>query len=352
MTFVLKLLGVNWPQANEDELTRLADQLDKLASAIDSTQMAADKALAKLGEVYHGESADKLAELWSTISKYSSMVVDVLGVASTGIKAAALVIQICKGQALVQLINIQAQLAASSATFGLSTPAIIAAGKVVMSEILDEAVSRLAHELAKPIADLADAVVAKVLPSGSGSGSAGQGFGVDVAAMAQCALDIRKHSDDVDSAGSSFRRVVESLDVGKPGDAFGKLAIAVAEQVAKTVGMDVLTRILNSFRGTADKMDTVVRNLSENEDTHTQQMNGGMALLGTSFGKGPTGPTQLAGGAAAPGAAVTATPAWRHSTRYAPTSVAAVAAVAASSAASSVRADTKASTARSTSSVE
>ncbi|WP_145796653.1 hypothetical protein [Kitasatospora atroaurantiaca] len=295
LQFVLELLGLKWPQANEDELVKLADQLTKLASTIDSTQMAADKALTRLGEVYHGASADKLAELWGSISKYSGMVVEACGTTAKALNAAALVIEVCKGETLAQLVTTQAELAAASSTGPWSTAAVIRIAKEIVSRILEQAVAKLGKALAEPVSDLAETAVRKVTGSAV-AGSNGQGFGVDLAQLGACALELRHHADDMDTQGNSFRRIVDGLDVGNPGDMFGKLAVAAAEQIAKSVGEEVLKRVLGSFRDTANRMDLVARNLTENEDTHTREMNGGMAW------QTPTGPggLRLAGGAGGP----------------------------------------------------
>ncbi|MDH6127406.1 hypothetical protein [Kitasatospora sp. GP82] len=290
---VLGLLGVDWPQANEDEVVRLADELRKLASAVDSVQMAADKALGMLGEVYHGASADRLAELWGSVSAYSRLVVEGCGATATALNAAALVIEGCKGATLTQLVATQGELAAASATGPWSSAAIVAAGKQIVSGILEEAVSALGHALAQPVGDLVETVVKDVTGGGSGSSNS-PGFGVDLGQLASCALELRRHGDDIDSNGNSFRRVVEGLDVGRPGDMFGRLVIAAAEQIATSVGVEVLKRLLGSFRGTADRMDQVARNLTENEDSHTQRMQG--ILAGQSSPSAP-GPLRLAGGA-------------------------------------------------------
>ncbi|MFG2824407.1 hypothetical protein ACGFX4_33885 [Kitasatospora sp. NPDC048365] len=291
LSFVLNLLGIKWPQANEDELIKLADQLKKLATQIDSTQMAADKAITTLGEYYHGDAADKLAEVWSGISKFSGIIVDACETASKVLQGAALVIEVCKGQCIVQLVNIQAQLAASSATFGLSTGAIIALGREIISRILDEAVSRLAKMIAEPVADLAEKAVKEVLGTPPGK-SNGQSFGIDLARMTATAVELRRHGDDIDSHGSSFRKIVDSLDIGNPSEMFGKIAVEAAEQIARAVGVEIINRLLNHFRDTAGKMDTIVRNLSDHEDSQRHAI----GALGSQQAS-PLSPLQLAGGA-------------------------------------------------------
>ncbi|GAA2747257.1 hypothetical protein GCM10010440_42320 [Kitasatospora cinereorecta] len=297
LQFVLNLLGIHWPQANEDELNKLADQLKKLASAIDSTQMAGDKALKTLGEVYHGDAADKLAEMWSGYAKYSGIVVEACETAAKVLNAAAVVIEVCKGQTIVQLVNIQAQLAASSATFGISTAAVIAMGREIISKILDAAVGQLGQMIARPIADLVDSAVKQVTGTAPAS-SSGQGFGLDMAAMAACAAELRRHGDDIDAHGNSFRRIVDSLDVGNPSDMFGKIAVEAAKQIAQAVGQEILNRLLGNYRGTADKMDTVLHRLGDQEDSHLREMN----AIG-SHTASPLSPLKLAGGVAATAAA-------------------------------------------------
>ncbi|MGK4585427.1 hypothetical protein [Kitasatospora sp. HPMI-4] len=289
---VLNLLGLDWPQANEDEVNRLADELRKLASTLDSVQMDANKALTVLKELYHGASADKLAEFWGTVSKYSGMVVEACGATAAALNAAALVIEGCKTATVTQLVATQGEMAAASATGPWSSAAIIAAGKQIISSILEGAVSALGHALAQPVADLVETVVKEVTGGGSGPSNS-PGFGVNLDQLASCALDLRGHADDIDSQGSSFRRIVDGLDVGQPGDAFGKLVIAAAEQIATIVGEEVLKRLLGSFRGTADGMDQVARNLTENEDAHTQQMH---TFLTGQNSPSSLSPLQLAGG--------------------------------------------------------
>ncbi|WP_431676305.1 hypothetical protein [Kitasatospora sp. KL5] len=296
LAVVLDLLGLDWPRADEDELVRLADGLRGVASAIDSVQMAADKAVTALGEVYHGASADRLAELWGTVSKYSGLVVEACGVAANALNAAALVIEGCKGAAVVQLVATQGELAASALIGPEGSAAVVAVGRQILSALLEEAMSALAQALAQPVADLVETVVRQLVPGGGPgpAGGAGAGFGVDLAQLASCALELRRHADDIDSHGSSFRQVVEGLDVGAPGDAFGRLVIAAAEQIATTIGVEVLERLLGWFRGTADRMDQVAQNLTENEDSHTRQMHG---ILSGQESPSSSRPLQLAGGA-------------------------------------------------------
>ncbi|GAA2749698.1 hypothetical protein [Kitasatospora cinereorecta] len=276
---VLNLVGLDWPRVNEDELVRLADGLRGVASAIDSVQMDADKALTALREVYHGTSADRLAELWGTVSKYSGLVVEACGVAANALNAAALVIEGCKGATVVQLVATQGELVASSLIGPEGTAAVVAAGRQILSTVLEEAVSALGQALAQPVADLVETVVKQLLPAGGPgpAGSVGAGFGIDLAQLASCALELRGHADDIDSHGSSFRTVVEGLDLGNPGDAFGRLVIAAAEQIATTIGVEVVKRLLGSFRGTAEGMDKVAQNLTEKEDSHARQIHGILA---------------------------------------------------------------------------
>ncbi|MFJ1703849.1 hypothetical protein [Kitasatospora sp. NPDC088346] len=251
---VLGLLGLAWPQVDEDEVVRLADELRKLASTLDSVQMDADRALTVLKEAYHGASADRLTEMWGTVSTYSRLVVEACGAAATALNAAALVVEGCKAATIVQLVTTQGELAAASVTGPWSTAGIVAVARQIASTILEEAVSALGQALAQPVGDLVEAVAGGLAAGGSGS-SQGSGFGVDLEQLASCALQLRRHADGIDAHGDSFRRIVDGLDVGRPGDALGRLVLAAVEQIAVTVGTEVLRRLLGCFRGTADRMD-------------------------------------------------------------------------------------------------
>ncbi|MFB7665327.1 hypothetical protein ACFC1R_15460 [Kitasatospora sp. NPDC056138] len=288
---VLSLLGVEWPQVNEDEVVRLADELTRLASGIDSLQLAADKAVNTLRETYHGASADQFAELWGAISKFSGLVVEGCGTLVNVLHAGALVIQACKAASTAQLVATQGELAVASLTGPGGEAAVVAAGKQLVSAILDQAVSALGQALAKPVGDVVESVVKEVTGGGS-IRSVGAGFGVDLSQLASCASKLRQHADDIETHGNSFRRLVESLDLGQSGDALGRVVIAAAEEIATAVGVEVIKRLLAAFQGTADRMDQVARNLTEHEEEHTRQLNGVLAGHST---PNPRSPLTLAG---------------------------------------------------------
>ncbi|MEV4559214.1 hypothetical protein AB0K51_19805 [Kitasatospora sp. NPDC049285] len=269
---MLGLLGVRFPGANEDELNHLADQLEKLAAALDSAQMTADKALTTLHQVYQGDSADKLSELWSTITKYSSVIVEACQTVAKVLRAAALVVEIAKTQSITQLFSIQAQLAAASSTGPWSAAAVLRIGREIMNRLLEEAVSRLGQTLMRPIDNLIDTAAQKIAPTPANN-STGHGFNIDLAQLATCAADIRRNADDIESHGNAFRNTVHGLKLGDSGDPFGKLVIAACEKILETIGQEVLNRILASFRDTAGKMDKMLKNLNENEDSTQLSLN-------------------------------------------------------------------------------
>ncbi|MFD7639152.1 hypothetical protein ACFV4P_00715 [Kitasatospora sp. NPDC059795] len=269
---------MRFPGANEDELNRLASQLEKFAGALDSAQMAADKALTMLHEVYKGASADRLSELWSTITKYSKVIVEACQTIAKVLRAAAVIIEVAKTSSIVQLFSIQASLAAASSTGPWSTAAVLRLGRELMNRLLSEAVSKLGHALLQPIEDMIVKAAQHIVPTPANN-SNGQGFDVDVAQVAQCAADLRRGADDIESHGTDFKRIVSGLKMGESGDPFGKLVIQVAEKILQTIAEDVLKRILGSFRDTAGKMDKLAGNLSDNEDANQMSLNSISSLV-------------------------------------------------------------------------
>ncbi|OKJ02984.1 hypothetical protein AMK19_28125 [Kitasatospora sp. CB01950] len=252
--------------------------MEKFAGALDSAQMAADKALTMLHEVYKGASADRLSELWSTITKYSKVIVEACQTIAKVLRAAAVIIEVAKTSSIVQLFSIQASLAAASSTGPWSTAAVLRLGRELMNRLLSEAVSKLGHALLQPIEDMIVKAAQHIVPTPANN-SNGQGFDVDVAQVAQCAADLRRGADDIESHGTDFKRIVSGLKMGESGDPFGKLVIQVAEKILQTIAEDVLKRILGSFRDTAGKMDKLAGNLSDNEDANQMSLNSISSLV-------------------------------------------------------------------------
>ncbi|MFF4344998.1 hypothetical protein ACFY00_34410 [Kitasatospora sp. NPDC001540] len=290
LNHLIGLLGVRFPGANEDELNQLADQLEKFAGALDSAQMTADKALALLHEVYQGDSADRLSELWSTITKYSKKITEICHTVAKVLRAAAVVVELAKTQSITQLFSIQAQLAAASSTGPWSAAAVLRMGREIMNQLLEAAVGKLAETITRPIEDMIVKAAEKVLPTPANN-SNGQGFSIDLAQLAECAAGLRRDADDIETHGTNFKRIVQSLKMGESGDKFGKLVIEAAEKVLQTIAEDVLRRILASFRDTADKMDKMAGNLNENEDSNRTVLN---SL--TSLAANPLSPNATTGG--------------------------------------------------------
>ncbi|GAA2092319.1 hypothetical protein GCM10009759_17900 [Kitasatospora saccharophila] len=292
LNHLIGLLGVRFPGANEDELNQLADQLEKFAGSLDSAQMTADKALTLLHEVYQGDSADRLSELWSTITKYSKTITEICHTVAKVLRAAAVVVEVAKTQSITQLFSIQAQLAAASSTGPWSAAAVLRMGREIMNQLLEAAVGKLAQTITRPIEDMIVKAAEKIAPTPANN-SNGQGFSIDLAQLAECAAGLRRDADDIETNGTSFKRIVQSLKMGESGDKFGKLVIEAAEKVLQTIAEDVLTRILASFRDTADKMDKMAGNLNENEESNSTVLN---SL--TSFASVPLSPNATPGGTA------------------------------------------------------
>ncbi|MFJ5927395.1 hypothetical protein ACIQF6_32870 [Kitasatospora sp. NPDC092948] len=235
--------------------------------------MTADRALTMLHEVYQGTSADRLAELWSTITKYSKVIVEACQTIAKVLRAAALVVEGAKTASIVQLASIQASFAAASSTGPWSSAAVLRLGRELMNQLLSQAVSRLGNTLLQPIEDMIVKTAQQIAPTPANS-SNGQGFTINLEQLASCAADLRRGADDIESHGMDFKRIASGLKMGEGGDPFGKLAIQVAEKIVQTIVEDVLKRILGSFRDTAGKMDKLAGNLNENEDSNRMSLNG------------------------------------------------------------------------------
>ncbi|MFJ1792393.1 WXG100-like domain-containing protein [Kitasatospora griseola] len=302
---VIGLLGVRFPSVDEDELRRLADQLENFADGLDSAQTAADTELARLYEVYRGWSAGKLAELWSTVTGYSGVVTETCRTVAKVLRAAAVVVEVAKTQLITQLLAVQAQLANVSARGSWRAAAVLRLGRKIVNQLLEAAADRLARIVARPIEDMIDKVAQRIPPVPVPvDGSDGWSFSIDLVQLESCAAGLRRSADDIESKGFEFRRIVQGIKTGEPQDPFGELAIEATEKILRAITDDALGRILDSFRDTAARMNKLADGLNEDEDSNRTALNGISAVVTDRLRPFPlSGSGLLRGGSAGAGLA-------------------------------------------------
>src|SRR5262249_52964250 len=101
----LSIIGVNWPQVNEDSVREFAGHVRDFASQVQDTHSAASSTIQQMGSAYTGASYEKLLEAWSHMSSsHMQELHEGATVVATALDVAADAIVAMKGEAIAQLV--------------------------------------------------------------------------------------------------------------------------------------------------------------------------------------------------------------------------------------------------------
>ncbi|MER5639610.1 hypothetical protein ABT095_21960 [Kitasatospora sp. NPDC002227] len=146
LVWVMNLLGLNWPDVDEDELRAWAGHVREFAAGLQGAHEDSHEMVQGLAESYQGASYEALVERWDRASReHHTVLIDCCGVLATGLELAADGIVVAKGAVIAELVAMAAEFAAEQAaavaTLGLAEAAnvvIVEAGKRVVNAILQQ----------------------------------------------------------------------------------------------------------------------------------------------------------------------------------------------------------------------
>lgn len=195
LVWVLGLLGLDWPNADEDRFRAAASAYRQDADAIEHARTRGDLATRGLVAGNSGAHVDALAANWGRVSEeHLGRLVEMMRLTADGLDGLALVVEGAKAAVVVQLGVLAGELAAAAAssivTFGLSDAAALAATqltRVAVSDILREAEHQLVHqamvivgsEVASIVAGLAKEVINEEVSDYLGDSGTGGGLHPD-----------------------------------------------------------------------------------------------------------------------------------------------------------------------------
>ncbi|MFE7597461.1 DUF6531 domain-containing protein [Streptomyces sp. NPDC057494] len=159
---LLDLIGVAWPNVDEDAYRDMADALREFADDLEDDGQLANNHVQRLLSSGHGEALDALNGHWGKVKdKHIKDIASAARTVAGGVDAAATAVEVMKGAALVQLgyLASEAGIALSliPVTGGLS--ALIGAGamratqevvKRLIKECMEEAVSYIVSAMTEP----------------------------------------------------------------------------------------------------------------------------------------------------------------------------------------------------------
>jgi hypothetical protein len=186
LAWVLGLLGLDWPNADEDRFRAAASAYRQTATEVDHARTRGDLATQGLVAGNRGAHVDALAAHWSRVSEdHLGRLVELLHGTADALDGLAVVVEGAKAAVVVQLGVLAGELAAAAAssivTFGLSDAAALAATqltRVAVSDILREAEHQLLRqamvivgsEVASVVAGLASEAVQEEVSDYLGTG--------------------------------------------------------------------------------------------------------------------------------------------------------------------------------------
>src|SRR5579871_2315713 len=116
LVWVLNLIGVNWPNVDEDQLRDTANQLRQLAGELEGNTGDAKSEIEQLLGVNQAQSLDNFNALWQKVaSGHLPQLGQGLSLLGTGLDIAAVVIEGMKAAAIVQLGILAAEIIADQA---------------------------------------------------------------------------------------------------------------------------------------------------------------------------------------------------------------------------------------------
>lgn len=230
LVWVMNLLGLNWPQVNEDSVREFAGHVRQFASNIDSTHQDATATIQQMSEHYEASSYEQLVERWSQMSSdHMTELVEVCNTVATVLDVAADAIVGAKLSVIAELGIMAAEFVADQAaavvTLGAAEAAEVllveATKKIVnavlqqveqqiVGELIQQAVGPLEQVVERAVSGLVFQGVQAALDGGSGGGGGGSGgtagtsFRIHPDNLLQHAATLHGHADAVAGHASTF----------------------------------------------------------------------------------------------------------------------------------------------------
>lgn len=233
LAWVLNLIGINWPNIDEDQLRETATQLRQLAGELESNNGAAKSEIEGMLGVNKAQSLDNFNALWQKVaSGHLPQLGEGINLLGTGLDASAVVIEGMKVAAIVQLGILAAEIIADQAaaieTFGASE-ALAAAQTAFTEQIVKQALNQAVKAVEQQLMQIVEGPIFAALDGAAGE-LAGQLLG--------------------DALGTH-----SGVDLGAVGNA-GKAGFSQGVQQSEQQLAGAAQNIVNNPLGTADSVIT------------------------------------------------------------------------------------------------
>jgi len=228
----LDLIGISWPNVDEDDYRDMAQAMREFADSIDDGAADAHQAITDLIGTNEGLAIQALEQHWSVVKgKHLANLGEAGRVAATALDAVAVLIEGAKIAAIAQLgilaAEIAAALAAAPLTFGLSTLGGIAGTQVtriavkrIFEEVCEEIAGRIIEVAMGPVFQALGSMAGDLVVQ-LGSNALGMQNGVDLDQTAKAGKD--GLNDGVDTLKSG------GMQLASAGGGGGSMQLAGAD---------------------------------------------------------------------------------------------------------------------------
>lgn len=236
VAWFLNIIGVPWPNVDEDQVRAFAGHVRDFAANIDGTHQAATSTIRQMGSAYSGQSYEQLVATWARMSNdHMTELVDACHVVAEALDVAADAIVGAKMAAIAELAVLAASFiadqAAAVATFGIAEAGLALieeAGKKLMSALIQQLEMMIVAQVIEAAVAPLEQVVERALgglvfkglesalgvPAAGGGGAVGSSFGIMPDALLGHAGALQGHADAVAGHAATFASNVSSLNFG------------------------------------------------------------------------------------------------------------------------------------------
>ena len=231
----LQVLGINFPEVNEDHVRELGAHVRTFAEGVGQTHDQATQTITQMGDSYQGASYDALVQGWASMSaQHMTELQDACQVVAVAMDAAADFIVAMKLEAIAELVVMAAAFVADQAaavvTFGLAEAAVAAieaAGRklcevleqqltqYVIGKVIEAAITPLVQVVGNAVSGFAFQAAESALGAGGGSGSGtgggGSSFMMQPDALRSNAQTMLVHADTMQQHADTFTSNVSAL---------------------------------------------------------------------------------------------------------------------------------------------
>jgi hypothetical protein len=229
LVWVMNLLGLNWPQVNEDKVREFAGHVRDFGRNLDNTHQAVTDTIQRLGEHYQANSYELLVSNWARMSNdHMRELVDACEVSAVALEVAADVIVGMKLSVISELGIMAAEFIADQAaavvTLGAAEAAevlLVEATKKIVNALLKQLEQQLISELVEKALGPLEATVERALGGlvfkgleaalGDPASTAGTGYMIHPGELMTHSAVLHGHADDMAGHAATFRSATEGF---------------------------------------------------------------------------------------------------------------------------------------------